>query len=115
MAIPKSTIITLSSDGQAPNLKTATEIPSLIPFSTDELHQNTPTTTTEQLNKPTKLKFNEEKRLLNILMEGYDRNVRPVGNSSAAILIELGITLTQIFDMVRFLLFYCSVDSGIVT
>lgn len=33
-------------------------------------------------------------------MLGYDRDVRPVKNASHPIVIQLGITLTQIFDMV---------------
>lgn len=44
--------------------------------------------------------MNDEKRLLDSLMTGYDRNVRPVRNASNPIVIQLGITLTQIFDMV---------------
>ena len=47
-----------------------------------------------------KLELNDEKRLLDSLMRGYDRDVRPVRNASHPIIIELGITLTQIFDMV---------------
>lgn len=47
-----------------------------------------------------KLEMNDEKRLLDSLMTGYDRNVRPVRNASHPIVIQLGITLTQIFDMV---------------
>ena len=47
-----------------------------------------------------KLELNDEKRLLDILMDRYDRDVRPVRNASHPIIIELGITLTQIFDMV---------------
>ncbi|XP_050730680.1 neuronal acetylcholine receptor subunit alpha-10-like isoform X2 [Eriocheir sinensis] len=49
--------------------------------------------------KTLKLEMNDEKRLLDSLMAGYDRNVRPVRNASNPIVIQLGITLTQIFDM----------------
>ena len=42
----------------------------------------------------------EEKVLLRALMDGYERDVRPVRNASRPILIQVGITLTQIFDMV---------------
>jgi len=42
----------------------------------------------------------EEKVLLRLLMDGYERDVRPVRNASRPILIQVGITLTQIFDMV---------------
>ncbi|CAG7725562.1 unnamed protein product, partial [Allacma fusca] len=41
----------------------------------------------------------QEKLLLNYLMQGYERDVRPVRNSSWPVVIEVGITLTQIFDM----------------
>ena len=42
----------------------------------------------------------QESRLLNHLMENYDREVRPVYNASHAVVVNVGITLTQIFDMV---------------
>ena len=42
----------------------------------------------------------EESRLLTFLMENYDREVRPVYNASHAVEVKVGITLTQIFDMV---------------
>ena len=44
---------------------------------------------------------NDEKRLLRHLMRGYERDVRPVKNASTPVVIQLSITLTQIFDMVR--------------
>lgn len=43
---------------------------------------------------------NDEKRLLRHLMRGYERDVRPVRNASTPVVIQLSITLTQIFDMV---------------
>lgn len=43
---------------------------------------------------------NDEKRLLNYLMRNYDRSIRPVKNASTPVVIRLGITLTQIFDLV---------------
>ena len=42
----------------------------------------------------------QESRLLTHLMENYDREVRPVYNASKAVVVKVGITLTQIFDMV---------------
>lgn len=42
---------------------------------------------------------NDEKRLLRHLMRGYERDVRPVKNASTPIVIQLSMTLTQIFDM----------------
>jgi len=41
----------------------------------------------------------QEARLLSHLMENYDREVRPVYNASQAVVVRVGITLTQIFDM----------------
>ena len=42
-------------------------------------------------------------------MENYDREVRPVINASQAVVVRVGITLTQIFDMVsRSRYIYCS-------
>ncbi len=43
----------------------------------------------------------EESRLLSYLMRNYDREVRPVINVSSKVTVLVGITLTQIFDMVR--------------
>ena len=42
----------------------------------------------------------QESRLLSHLMENYDKEVRPVVNASKAVEVRVGITLTQIFDMV---------------
>lgn len=43
---------------------------------------------------------NDERRLYNYLMRNYDNTIRPVYNAYHAINIRLGITLTQIFDLV---------------
>ena len=43
---------------------------------------------------------NDERRLFNYLMRNYDNTIRPVHNASKPINIRLGITLTQIFDLV---------------
>lgn len=43
--------------------------------------------------------WSHEKRLLDALMRNYDASVRPVKNSSEPVVIRLGITLTQIFDL----------------
>ena len=43
----------------------------------------------------------EESRLLRKLLNGYDRRVRPVIKASTKVNASIGITLTQIFDMVR--------------
>lgn len=46
----------------------------------------------------------EESRLLNYLMQNYDRDVRPVISHKSTVQVKVGITLTQIFDMVSFCL-----------
>ncbi|KAG8185243.1 hypothetical protein JTE90_002769 [Oedothorax gibbosus] len=46
------------------------------------------------------IEYSAEKRLVDKLMRGYDNTVRPVKNASDAVTIRLGITLTQIFDLV---------------
>ena len=38
------------------------------------------------------------------LMENYDREVRPVYNATKAVVVKVGITLTQIFDMVSIII-----------
>ena len=48
----------------------------------------------------------QESRLLTHLMENYDREVRPVYNATKAVVVKVGITLTQIFDMVSIILPY---------
>ena len=54
---------------------------------------------------------NDERRLFNYLMRNYDSTVRPVLNASSPINIRLGITLTQIFDLVGVQLFWELEDS----
>nr|KAG5703101.1 hypothetical protein BaRGS_012163 [Batillaria attramentaria] len=41
----------------------------------------------------------DEQRLLNYIMRGYEKSVRPVRNASTPVVIRMGLTLTQIFDM----------------
>jgi len=43
----------------------------------------------------------DEQRLLYHLLKQYERAVRPVRNASDTITVKLGLTLTNIFDMVR--------------
>ncbi|KAH3832550.1 hypothetical protein DPMN_086504 [Dreissena polymorpha] len=47
----------------------------------------------------------DEQRLMNYLFQGYERTVRPVRNASTPVVIRMGLTLTQIFDMVNMQLF----------
>lgn len=42
----------------------------------------------------------DEQRLFYTLMTGYEKAVRPTKKSSDAIVVKLGITLTQIMDIV---------------
>ena len=42
----------------------------------------------------------QESRLLSYLMQDYDKQVRPLLNHNGNITVHVGITLTQIFDMV---------------
>ena len=41
-----------------------------------------------------------EQRLMNHLLRNYERSVRPVKNASDTVFVRMGLTLTQIFDMV---------------
>lgn len=43
--------------------------------------------------------FTEEQRLLYHLLKQYEKAVRPVRNASSPIVVKLGLTLTNIFDM----------------
>jgi nicotinic acetylcholine receptor len=42
----------------------------------------------------------DEQRLYTVLMHNYDSNTRPVFNASSPVNVTIGITLTQIFDVV---------------
>ena len=47
----------------------------------------------------------DEQRLFRKLMRKYEKSVRPVINATTPVVVKLGITLTQIFDMVSSLNF----------
>lgn len=42
-----------------------------------------------------------EQRLMDWLMRHYEKSVRPVRNASDTVLVRMGLTLTQIFNMVQ--------------
>ena len=56
---------------------------------------------------PGSLQGEHQRRLYKELMANYNRLERPVVNDSAAILVELGLTLLQIIDVVREATFLC--------
>ncbi|CAF0719259.1 unnamed protein product [Brachionus calyciflorus] len=41
----------------------------------------------------------DEQRLLRLLLRNYEKDVRPVFNSSTTVTVKVGLTLTQIFDL----------------
>lgn len=45
--------------------------------------------------------MSDEQRLFHTLMMGYERSVRPTKRAVDPVLVKLGITLTQIMDIVR--------------
>lgn len=47
----------------------------------------------------TNVKKTDEQRLLEVLLNGYNSDTRPVYNASHPVQVSLGITLTQIFDV----------------
>lgn len=49
----------------------------------------------------------DEQRLYMVLMNNYDSNTRPVFNASQPVNVTIGITLTQIFDVVSWSLMNC--------
>ncbi|UJR35588.1 hypothetical protein I4U23_028340 [Adineta vaga] len=49
----------------------------------------------------TRINCSDEQHLLYFLMKNYSNNVRPVRNASMPVPIKLGLTLTQIFDMME--------------
>jgi hypothetical protein len=42
----------------------------------------------------------DEQKLMNHILRGYEKSVRPVRNATSTVLIKMGLTMTQIFDMV---------------
>ena len=48
-----------------------------------------------------------EQKLMYKLLKHYEKSVRPVRNASETVVVKMGLTMTQIFDMVRGLLFSC--------
>lgn len=54
------------------------------------------------LFSPGSLQGEHQRRLYKELLANYNRLERPVVNDSAAILVELGLTLLQIIDVVCF-------------
>ena len=53
-----------------------------------------------------RLEASDEQRLFRKLMKNYEKSVRPVINSSMPVVVSLGITLTQILDIVSILRMY---------
>ncbi|CAF1335472.1 unnamed protein product [Adineta steineri] len=52
-------------------------------------------------NNQTNANCSDEQRLLYFLMKNYSNSVRPVKNASKPVPVKLGLTLTQIFDMIE--------------
>jgi len=52
------------------------------------------------INDSLLIQSNDERRLVDYLMRNYDNSIRPVKDASNPVIIRLGITLTQIFDLV---------------
>ncbi|CAG2238742.1 CHRNN [Mytilus edulis] len=48
---------------------------------------------------PYNMTYPDEQRLMNYILKGYEKSVRPVRNASTAVKIKMGLTMTQIFDM----------------
>ena len=75
--------------------------PSLTPVPGSSIVTDSSTISSNLPVKPTVEQ--QESRLLAYLMQNYDRQVRPLTNHNGNITVHVGITLTQIFDMVSFL------------
>lgn len=73
--------------------------PSTTTTATDDLAVDTATSTWSS-DIDFERQTNEERRLVEYLMRNYDNSIRPVRNSNNPVVIRLGITLTQIFDLV---------------
>ena len=63
---------------------------------------NAPPTISPGEKDPVKAKqMQHESRLLHYLLKNYNKQVRPVLDHTENVTVHVGITLTQIFDMVR--------------
>ncbi|XP_053405080.1 neuronal acetylcholine receptor subunit alpha-7-like [Mercenaria mercenaria] len=71
------------------------------PVEEDTTYKVQQTQTEEELpNVPSYTRgIPDEQRLMLYLFNGYERTVRPVRNASTPVVIRMGLTLTQIFDM----------------
>ena len=56
----------------------------------------------EEMRAQREAEVSDEQRLFRKLMRKYEKSVRPVINATTPVVVKLGITLTQIFDMVGF-------------
>lgn len=54
----------------------------------------------QNLTDEQRLFMTDEQRLLSVLMKHYSSETRPVFNASHPVVVRLGITLTQLFDVV---------------
>ena len=78
------------------NKNEANEVPSVV-VSKQEAHETgSDVIDQEDDNEPLPV----EQKLMNHLLRNYERSVRPVKNASDTVHVRMGLTLTQIFDMV---------------
>jgi hypothetical protein len=71
--------------------------------SVDDVESLSPLSSTDSVKNEIPLNYprQDESRLLRHLLTNYDKRVRPILDAKKNITIYVGITLTQIFDMVR--------------
>ena len=62
--------------------------------------------TSKAISKPLRHDEQHESRLLDHLLSDYNKQVRPIIDHRRNITVHVGITLTQIFDMVSLSRFY---------
>lgn len=79
---------------------------AFFPFSLS-IHSGSPTFTVYPLSAPGCHGGANQRKLYNDLMVNYNRLERPVQNDSAPIVVELGLTLLQIIDVVSVHVLLC--------
>ena len=67
---------------------------------TSSTDSSSPPSVSHSLESEFEHQTNDERRLVDYLMRNYDNSIRPVRDANAPVVIRLGITLTQIFDLV---------------
>ena len=104
---PEKSRVRATNEIQSP-LHSLDDVESTTPMPNEEIKAPDDIETQSRLAVKNEIPLNhprqDESRLLKHLLINYDKRVRPILDAKKNITIYVGITLTQIFDMVSFLM-----------